>query len=178
MPLSIRPRPWWPALPPAARAASRYSSEDGFGASTDWPLISVKTLRRVRDGGTQNAASPSAYANALDMQRIAVNENVDVIVHGVWNWNEADGQQGMPAVIAQHLRNIRAKNIGYEATLRVLPGVTDSLRPDVLDDPVYKKVVPPALLTWYRTEPAQWFKHEVFGPGVRCSRFSAASRGQ
>ena len=41
-----------------------------------------------------------AHANALDMQRIAVNENVGVIVHGGWNWNEADGQQGMPAVIA------------------------------------------------------------------------------
>jgi imidazolonepropionase-like amidohydrolase len=25
-------------------------------------------------------------------------------------------------------------------------------------------VVPPALLQWYRTEPAQWFMHEMFGP--------------
>ena len=110
------------------------------------------------------------------MQRIAVNENVDVIVHGVWNWNEADGQHGMPAVIAQHLQNIRAKNIGYQATLRVLPGVTDLLRPDVLDDPFFAKVVPPALLAWYRTEPAQWFKREVFGPDVDASALLAQHR--
>ena len=150
--------------------------EDGFGASTDWPLISVETLRRVRTAAHKHGLLLLAHANALDMQRIAVNENVDVIMHGVWNWNEADGQQGMPAVIAQHLRNIRAKNIGYQATLRVLPGVTDLLRPDVLDDPFYAKVVPPALLTWYRTEPAQWFKHEVFGPGVDASALLAQHR--
>jgi hypothetical protein len=53
-----------------------------------------------------------------------------------------------------------------QATLRVLPGVTDLLDPTLLEDPVYAKVVPPRLLAWYRTEPAQWFKREMFGPAV------------
>jgi imidazolonepropionase-like amidohydrolase len=140
--------------------------EDGFGGRTDWPLISAETLRRVRTAAHKHGLLLAAHANALDMQRIALSENVDLIVHGVWNWSEAEGQQGMPAVIADHLRSIRAKNIGYQATLRVLPGVMDLLRPDVLDDPMYVKVVPPALLAWYRTEPGQWFKREVFGSGV------------
>ena len=46
----------------------------------------------------------------------------------------------------------------------MIPGVTDLLDPALLDDPVYAKVVPPRLLAWYRTEPAQWFKRQVFGP--------------
>lgn len=150
--------------------------EDGFGARTDWPLMSVETLRRVRAAAHEHGLLLLAHANALDMQRIAVAEDVDVIVHGVWNWNDADGQEGIPAVIAQHLRNIRAKDIGYQATLRVLPGVTDLLRPDVLDDPMYAKVVPPALLAWYRTEPAQWFKREVFGTDVDAAAVLARRR--
>ena len=150
--------------------------EDGFGARTDWPLMSAETLRRVRTAAHKHGLLLLAHANALDMQRIALSENVDVIVHGVWNWNEVDGQPGMPAVIADHLRSVRAKNIGYQATLRVLPGMTDLLRPDVLDDPIYVKVVPPALLKWYRTDPAQWFKREVFGADANGAAIIAQRR--
>ncbi len=144
--------------------------EDGFGDRSDWPLMSAETLRRVRAATRKHGLLLSVHANALDMQRIAINGNVDLLVHGVWNWNEVDGQPGMPAVIATHLRNIYDKKIGYQATLRVLPGVTDLLDPRLLDDPMYAKVVPPRLLAWYRTEPAQWFKREVFGPNVDARR--------
>lgn len=150
--------------------------EDGFGPRTDWPLMSAATLRRVRTAAHKRGLFVAAHANALDMQRIAVSENVDLIVHGVWNWNEFDGQQGMPAAIAEHLRNIRDRKIGYQATLRVLPGVTDLLDPELLNDPVYVKVVPPSLLAWYRTEPAQWFKREAFGSSVDAAAIRAGIR--
>jgi imidazolonepropionase-like amidohydrolase len=140
--------------------------EDGFGDATDWPLISLDTLKRVRVAAKKHGLYVAAHANALDMQRRAIDANVDIIVHGVWNWNALDGQQGMPKEIADHLKTIHDRGIFYQATLRVLPGVTDLLDPRLLDDPVYPKVVPPALLQWYHTEPAQWFKHEVFGPKV------------
>jgi hypothetical protein len=116
------------------------------------------------------------HANALDMQRMAVAGNVDLIVHGIWNWNELDGQQGIPPAVAEHLRNVRDKKIGYQATLRVLPGVTELADPALLDDPVYAKVVPARLLAWYRTEPAQWFKHQVFGPEVDTKAMLAGER--
>lgn len=137
--------------------------EDGFGPRNDWPLMSEETLRRVRTATKKHGLFLAAHANALDTQRLAVDAGVDIIVHGVWNWNELEGEPGIPHAIADHLRSIREKSIGYQATLRVLPGVTDLLKPDLLEDPVYAKVVPPRLLAWYRTEPAQWFKHEVFG---------------
>ena len=140
--------------------------EDGFGDRTDWPIMSADTLRRVRAAAKKHGLILAAHANALDMQRMAVAGNVDIIMHGLWNWNALDDERGMPAAIAEHLRTVHEKKIGYEATLRVIPGVTDLLDPGVLADPVLAKVVPPALLAWYHTEPAQWFKHEVFGPNV------------
>jgi imidazolonepropionase-like amidohydrolase len=138
--------------------------EDGFGDRTDWPMMSADTLQRVRTAAKKHGLLLAAHANALDMQRMAVAGNVDIIMHGLWNWNALEGERGMPAAIADHLRTIRDKKIGYQATLRVLPGVTELLDPGVLADPVYAKVVPPALLAWYHTDQAQWFKHEVFGP--------------
>ena len=138
--------------------------EDGFGDRTDWPMMSADTLQRVRTAAKKHGLLLAAHANALDMQRMAVAGNVDIIMHGLWNWNALEGERGMPAAIADHLRTIRDKKIGYQATLRVLPGVTELLDPGVLADPVYAKVVPPALLAWYHTDQAQWFKREVFGP--------------
>ncbi|HET9865634.1 MAG TPA: amidohydrolase family protein [Steroidobacteraceae bacterium] len=138
--------------------------EDGFGDRSDWPLMSLETLRRVRAATRQHGLLLLVHANALDMQRRAVEGQVDIIAHGLWNWNELQNQPGIPPAIADHLRNIRGQKIGYIATLRVLPGVIDLLDPTLLDDPAYPKVVPPAILKWYHTDAAQWFKTEVFGP--------------
>jgi imidazolonepropionase-like amidohydrolase len=150
--------------------------EDGFGDATDWPIMSAETLRRVRVAATKHGLSVSAHANALDMQRIAIEGNVDLIVHGVWNWNQAEREQGMPQVVAEHLRKIHERKVGYQATLRVLPGVTDLLDPRVLEDPVLAKVVPPRLLAWYHTDDAQWFKLQAFGPKVDAAAVTAGVR--
>jgi amidohydrolase family protein len=150
--------------------------EDGFGDVNDWPLMSVETLRRVRVATQKHGLILSVHANALDTQRIAVNGNVDLLVHGVWNWNELQNQPGVPPAIADHLRNIHQKKIGYQATLRVIPGVIDLLDPKLLDDPLYAKVVPPRLLAWYRTEPAQWFRRQAFGPNVDAAAVLAGRR--
>ncbi|HKU13069.1 MAG TPA: amidohydrolase family protein [Steroidobacteraceae bacterium] len=137
--------------------------EDGFGASSEWPMPSRETLARVRAATRKHGLLLVAHANALDMQRIAVDADVDVLAHGLWNWGEFDGQQGVPAPIAAQLRKIHQKGIGYEATLRVLPGTADMFREDTLKDPTYAKVVPPSVLAWYATEPGQWFKNVMRG---------------
>src|ERR1043165_7466414 len=121
-------------------------------------MMSKDTLARVREETRKHKMLLIAHANALDMQRIALDTDVDVLAHGLWNWGEYDGKPDLPAPIAEHLRKIHAKNIGYQATLRVLPGTADMFREDTLKDPMYAKVVPPTVLGWYSTEPAQWFK--------------------
>ncbi len=150
--------------------------EDGFGDRSDWPIMSMETLRRVRAATRKHGLLLLVHANALDMQRKAVEGQVDVIVHGLWNWNELQNQPGIPPAIAEHLRSVHDHHIGYEATLRVIPGVTDLLDPTLLDDPVYAKVVPPAMLKWYRTDAAQWFKTEIFGPKPDAERILGGVR--
>jgi len=137
--------------------------EDGFGPASDWPLMSKETLARIRAETRKRGLVLIAHANAIDMQRIAVDTGVDVLAHGLWNWNESDGQPGIPAPIAEQLRKVHEKGIGYQATLRVLPGTADLFREDTLKDPMYAKVVPPAVLAWYSTEPAQWYKQIMRG---------------
>ena len=52
--------------------------EDGFGDRTDWPIMSAETLRRVRAATKKHGLFLAVHANALDMQRMAVDGNVDL----------------------------------------------------------------------------------------------------
>jgi imidazolonepropionase-like amidohydrolase len=135
--------------------------ENGFGERSDWPMMSRETLQRVRAETRKRGLPLVAHANAIDMQRIAVELGVDVIAHGLWNWNEYAAQPGIPDPIGTHLRELHAKRIGYQPTLRVIPGMADLFRADTLEDPTYAKVVPASLLAWYTTEPGQWFKRTM-----------------
>ncbi|WP_161829290.1 amidohydrolase family protein [Steroidobacter agaridevorans] len=135
--------------------------ENGFGPASDWPVMSKETLQRVRAETRKRGLLLLAHANAIDMQRLAVEAQVDVIAHGLWNWNEYSTDQGVPPAIATHLREIHAKKIGFQSTLRVIAGLADLFREDTLKDPAYAKVVPPSLLAWYATPAGQWFKEEV-----------------
>ncbi|HEY5808811.1 MAG TPA: amidohydrolase family protein [Povalibacter sp.] len=135
--------------------------EDGFGDQSDWPLLSRESLQRLRAAATKRGLLLIAHANALDMQRIALDAKVDVIAHGLWNWGTARGKPGVPPEIAAHLNRIHKSGTGYQPTLRVLAGTADLFRADTLEDPTYKKVVPPALLDWYGTEAGQWFKRSM-----------------
>lgn len=49
----------------------------------------------------------------------------------------------------------------HQPTLRVMDSMQELYIPDNLDNPALKKVVPAALLDWYRTAPAQEFKQEL-----------------
>jgi imidazolonepropionase-like amidohydrolase len=69
----------------------------------------------------------------------------------------------VPEPIAAHLKAIHARKIGFQPTLRVLAGTADLFRADTLRDPIYAKVVPPALLAWYASEAGQWFKRDMQG---------------
>ena len=135
--------------------------EDGFGPRSDWPILSVTTMQRIVAAAHQRGLLVMAHANALDMQRIALDVPVDVLAHGLWNWNEWDDRSGVPAAIATHLQAVHRARIGYQPTFRVMYGTADLFREDTLKDPAYAKVVPPAVLAWYATQDGQWFKRQM-----------------
>jgi predicted amidohydrolase YtcJ len=90
---------------------------------------------------------------------------VDVLGHGLWNWNQYRKHNGMPEEIRQHLDTVHANGIGYQPTLQVMDSMQSLFIPDHLDDPILKKVVPAELLEWYRTSAAHQFKRELAQEG-------------
>lgn len=135
--------------------------ESGFGGASDWPVLSEQTLAQIRAETRKHGLLLVAHANSLRAQRAALKADVDVIAHGLWNWDEERNKGEMPPAVAEHLRQVQRAQIGYQPTIRVMAGLADLFREDTLRDPNYKKVVPSDLREWYATDEGHWFKQEL-----------------
>jgi imidazolonepropionase-like amidohydrolase len=161
-----------PADPAAAPAVVRRAQadghrciklffEDGFGASTAWPLPSDDVVAAVRAEARRLGLPVIIHANALDMQTAALRHKPDVLAHGLWNWGASDRQPGLPEPIRRHLAAVLAARVAVQPTFGVIEALGALFDPAFLDDPALKKVLPSALLAWYRTDEAQGPKNDL-----------------
>ena len=135
--------------------------EDGFGLRNDWPMISKALLKRVRTAATKHGLLMMAHANAYDMQEIAVEAQVDIIAHGMWNWIQFNDQAGLPEELRKLLDKVVSNNIVVQPTFSVMDGLRSITVPDIMKDPLYEKVVSANALSWYQSDAGQWFKEVV-----------------
>ena len=141
--------------------------EDGFGDASHLPLYSAKTFEQIRESANKLGLTVFAHANAYDMQQVALEHRVDVLAHGLWNWTGLPKQTHTnqyvdpEAVLMAHLQQIRQQQVAYQATLSVMDRLSAMFEPNLLSEEVIRHVIPPALLVWYASDEAQWFKHEL-----------------
>jgi imidazolonepropionase-like amidohydrolase len=140
--------------------------EDGYGAANKWPIPSEAMAAAVRAEARRLGMPVAIHANALDMQTLALRHKPDVLAHGLWHWGDSNPFAGstsseLPEPIRKHLDAVLASGVAYQATFGVIDGEASLFNPRFLDDPALKKVVPPDLLAWYRTEEAQFFRNEI-----------------
>jgi imidazolonepropionase-like amidohydrolase len=135
--------------------------EDGYGNASQWPTLSPDTLRRIKTSAEKANLPILAHANALDMQILALAAGADVIAHGMWNWGEYSRENELPAKIAEVLDNIIDNDIGFMPTQGVIAGLGEAMLPNISDSAEFLPITPGALLDWYKTPEAQWFKEEL-----------------
>lgn len=135
--------------------------EDGFGSASHWPLIRKELSIRLIKAAREKGMIVMAHANAIDMQEHALSLDIDVIAHGLWNWNELDGQKELPARIRRLLDRVTSQSTIFQSTFNVMDGLKNLTVPNILQDPLYQKVVSEDALAWYQTEQGLWFRDEM-----------------
>jgi len=135
--------------------------ERGFGNARNLPVMSPEVLSEIRKAATANGLVLMMHANSLEAQKFAVDGDVDVIAHGMWNWGSLDHAAGMPDEIKKVLDQIVEKRIGYQATIQVLSGLRAYFDPEYLNMPAIPKVVPAEMAAWFRSPEGKWFKKEL-----------------
>jgi hypothetical protein len=135
--------------------------EDGYGNASQWPIFSIKTLKRIKLSAEKYNLLLVAHANALDMQQLALAAGVDVIAHGMWNWGQYSREQNIPKEISNTLDKMVHDEVGYMPTQRVIAGLGEVMNPAIVNSPGFVRITPKSLIDWYRTTEAQWFKEEL-----------------
>lgn len=135
--------------------------ERGFGGVRNLPVMSPEVLSEVRKAATANGLVLMMHANSFEAQKFAVDGDVDVIAHGMWNWGALDRASGLPDEIKKVLDQIVERKTGYQATIQVLSGLSAYFDPEYLNTPGIKKVVPAEMAAWFKTAEGQSFKKEV-----------------
>jgi len=135
--------------------------ERGFGADRNLPVMGPEVLADIRKAATQAGLVLMMHANSFEAQKFAVNGDVDVVAHGMWNWGDLDKQSGLPPDIATLLDRIVAKKIGYQPTIQVMQGLRAYFDPEYLKIKGISKVIPAEMLNWFNSPEGKWFKKEL-----------------
>jgi imidazolonepropionase-like amidohydrolase len=135
--------------------------ERGFADNFKLPVVSPEMLAEIRREATRSGLLLLLHANSFEGQKVGLNGNVDIIVHGMWHWKDRDraldSEPQVPGEIRSTLDHIAAAKIGYQPTIQVLEGERVYFEPDYLDSPAVAKVVPKQLHDWFRTPEGHWF---------------------
>lgn len=131
--------------------------EDGFGDANAWPIFDTEVISELVDVAHANGLPVVAHANAVDMYRHALDGGVDIMAHGMWNWNWPEGE----APVVETLDRLVAEGIGYMPTHMVMTGISRQMLPGTLEDPGFPNVVPPSLMAFYRAGGAEFFTEEL-----------------
>ena len=135
--------------------------ERGFGKERNLPVITPTMAAGVRSAATQDGLVMMMHANSFEAQQFAVNADVDVIAHGMWNWGTLDPQPELPLEIKTLLDRIVQKRTGYQATMQVMEGLRAYFDPEYLKLPAIPQVIPAALFTWFQSPEGKWFREEI-----------------
>jgi imidazolonepropionase-like amidohydrolase len=132
--------------------------ERGYGPARNLPTPTLEMIRDVVRESHARGLPVLMHANSLSAWRFAVQAQVDVIAHGLWNWDEFEqSSEALPPPIRALLDTVAARRIGFMPTLRVIEGLGDMFDPRFLDHPRLARVLPRSLIAWYRTPAGQAF---------------------
>ncbi|HKH99039.1 MAG TPA: amidohydrolase family protein [Candidatus Sulfotelmatobacter sp.] len=135
--------------------------ERGFGRDKKLPVISAENVAEIRKDATQAGLVLMMHANSFEAQKFAVDGDVDVIAHGMWNWGDLEKQSELPAEIKSLLDRIVDKRVGYQPTIQVMGGLRAYFDPQYLNMQAIPRVIPAEMLEWFNSPQGKWFKKEI-----------------
>lgn len=135
--------------------------ERGFGRDRNLPVPSAELMKEIVAAAAAARVPVLLHANSIEAQTFGVDNGISIFAHGMWNWGSYTAGESIPPEVQAVLDRVVERSIGYQATLQVVAGLQLLYDAGYLDRPEIRRVIPAALLTWYRSEEAQWYKRDL-----------------
>ncbi|MBD8527666.1 amidohydrolase family protein [Pseudomarimonas arenosa] len=135
--------------------------EKGFAGLWDWPVPPDALMAHVKREAKGADLIHVHHGNSLASYQQAAASGVDVLAHGLWHWDALNSERELPTDIRQLLDRLIAQGTAIQPTSQVLGAELRLFEPGFLDDPRLRHAVPGELITWYRSDEAQWFARRM-----------------
>jgi imidazolonepropionase-like amidohydrolase len=135
--------------------------ERGFGRDRNLPVPSTGLMKEIVAAAAAARVPVLLHASSIEAQTFGLESGISIFAHGLWNWAPHAAAEAMPPEVQAVLDRVVERSIGYQATLQVIAGLQLLYDPGYLDRPDIRRVIPAALLTWYRSDEAQWYKRDL-----------------
>jgi imidazolonepropionase-like amidohydrolase len=135
--------------------------ERGFDGLHNLPVPSLETVKALVRAARAAGLPVLMHANSAEAQAFGVEAGVDVLAHGLWNWQIHSDTTELTPELRKTLDGVLAGHMGWQPTIQVLYGERDLFDAHYLDNPALARVYPMSLIEWYRTPEAQFFRESI-----------------
>lgn len=131
------------------------------GEGDQWPVPRLDTIRALVKAAHAARMPVFIHATSTEAQEFALEAGVDIIAHGLWRWSGEPDAIALTPRVRKALDGVLKEKVGWQPTMQVGYGFRDLFDPGYLADPQLARVLPAALIEWYRTREGQRF-HDRF----------------
>jgi imidazolonepropionase-like amidohydrolase len=134
--------------------------ERGQGEERDLPVPRLDTMRSLVRAA--HAAHMPVFLHAIgsDGHAFAIEAGVDIVAHGLWQWDAQRGSTLTPD-LQKILNGVIDARMGWQPTLQVIYGFRDLFDPAYVSDPTLARVLPANLIEWYRSAEGRSFRDRM-----------------
>ena len=127
--------------------------EPGFDPTQPaFPIPSIQLMKELKEEAHKNNLVLVAHGNSIEAHWFLGNADVDIIAHGLWNWEKhrLDGTDDIPEEITTILDTEIRNDVGYMPTLQVINGLRTLTNSEFLDKSELRNVLPQNLIDYYK----------------------------
>lgn len=158
-----------PAAHTPEAVVSRMKADGAFCVKTFYdrgeedrsPVPRLDTIRALVKAAHSADMPVFIHATSTDAQEFALEAGVDIIAHGLWRWSGEPDAIALTPRVRKALDRVLKEKVGWQPTMQVGYGFRDLFDPGYLSDPQLARVLPAALIEWYRTREGQWFHDRI-----------------
>uniref|UniRef100_UPI0040496787 amidohydrolase family protein n=1 Tax=Fulvivirga sp. TaxID=1931237 RepID=UPI0040496787 len=136
------------------------------GLPVFWELPSSEIISELVKEAHAEGLPVVMHATSYEGQKFALQTNVDVIAHAMWNWTsdpESFLNTDLPETHRILLEEIASKGVGYQPTFRTILAEKDILDGSFKYDPILKNLYTINYLEWLQSEDAQLIQKRILG---------------
>jgi imidazolonepropionase-like amidohydrolase len=136
------------------------------GGEEKLPVPTLDTTRALVRAAHAAKMPVLLHATSSEAQTFALDAGVDIIAHGLWDWDEEpQTTSDLTPGIKKTLDRVIESRVGWQPTMQVGYGFRDLFDPAYLSDPRVQRIYPASAVAWFQSPAGQWF-HDMIAPGV------------